>query len=94
MKTLVLALWLTIYTWSTAAVAEQSAGISPSTVQAPTIPNDRHGYINSDGNFVHTPVHAASAPEGATAHCKDGKYSFSQHHSGTCSHHVGVSSWL
>jgi hypothetical protein len=30
----------------------------------------------------------------ATARCTDGTYSFSQHHSGTCSGHGGVASWL
>jgi hypothetical protein len=35
-----------------------------------------------------------SAPPGATARCNDGTYSFSQHRSGTCSHHGGVASWL
>ena len=29
-------------------------------------------------------------PPGATAICKDGTFSFSMHHSGTCSHHKGV----
>src|SRR5438552_1946042 len=34
------------------------------------------------------------APTGATARCRDGTYSFSKHHSGTCSHHGGVAIWL
>lgn len=35
-------------------------------------------------------------PPGAvpTALCRDGTYSYSQHHSGTCSHHGGVAKWL
>jgi hypothetical protein len=37
---------------------------------------------------------ASSPPPGATAHCRDGTYSFSQHRSGTCSHHGGVAAWL
>jgi hypothetical protein len=37
---------------------------------------------------------SASAPPGATARCRDGTYSFSHHHSGTCSHHGGVAQWL
>ena len=37
---------------------------------------------------------AAAPPPGATAKCRDGTYSFSQHHSGTCSHHGGVAAWL
>jgi hypothetical protein len=36
----------------------------------------------------------ASQPPGATARCRDGTYSFSQHHSGACSHHGGVAVWL
>jgi Protein of unknown function (DUF3761) len=35
-----------------------------------------------------------TAPTGATAKCKDGTYSKSQHHSGTCSSHGGVAEWL
>ena len=38
------------------------------------------------------PVRAA--PPGATARCNDGTYSYSQHRSGTCSHHGGVATWL
>jgi hypothetical protein len=37
---------------------------------------------------------AEAAPPGATALCRDGTYSFSKHHSGTCSHHRGVKRWL
>lgn len=51
-------------------------------------------YVNSDGNCVHRPESANSAPDGATARCADGTYSFSQHRQGTCSHHGGVAQWL
>lgn len=51
-------------------------------------------YRNSNGTCVHRPEQAATAPAGATAHCKDGTYSFSQHRSGTCSGHRGVAQWL
>jgi hypothetical protein len=37
---------------------------------------------------------ASAAPPGATALCRDGTYSYSKHHSGTCSHHGGVKRWL
>ena len=37
---------------------------------------------------------AGPAPPGATARCRDGTYSFSEHRSGTCSHHGGVAVWL
>ena len=48
-------------------------------------------YRNSDGNCVHRP---SDNPSGATAQCKDGTYSYSQHRSGTCSGHGGVKTWL
>lgn len=51
-------------------------------------------YRNSDGRCIHRPVKAPSAPSGATAKCRDGSYSFSQHRRGTCSHHGGVAEWL
>lgn len=53
-------------------------------------------YTNSAGNTVHSPAASTddTIPAGATAQCRDGSYSFSQHRSGTCSHHGGVASWL
>jgi hypothetical protein len=36
----------------------------------------------------------AGAPASATAKCKDGSYSTSAHHSGSCSHHGGVAQFL
>lgn len=51
-------------------------------------------YTNVDGNQVSGPVSAPVAPAGATAQCKDGDWSFSQHRSGTCSGHGGVARWL
>ena len=53
-------------------------------------------YTNSDGLDVHSPAHTldGNVPNGASAKCRDGSYSFSKHHSGTCSHHGGVNSWL
>ncbi|WP_328602785.1 DUF3761 domain-containing protein [Nocardia terrae] len=51
-------------------------------------------YENVDGACVPRPESAPAAPNGATARCKDGEYSFSKHRSGTCSHHGGVAEWL
>lgn len=68
----------------------------------PTIPNTPapvpspapNGYYkNVNGNEVPSPYKAPSPPQGASAQCGDGSYSFSQHRSGTCSHHGGVSIW-
>jgi hypothetical protein len=51
-------------------------------------------YRNVDGVCVNRPVAAPGPPAGATAKCKDGTYSFSQHRQGTCSGHGGVAEWL
>lgn len=51
-------------------------------------------YINSSGKRVCKPEKDNSPPAGATAQCRDGSYSFSQHRSGTCSGHGGVAIWL
>lgn len=51
-------------------------------------------YEAASGDCVHRPVARPSAPEGATAQCSDGTFSFSQSRRGTCSHHGGVSDWL
>ncbi|MGH9764075.1 MAG: DUF3761 domain-containing protein [Blastocatellia bacterium] len=53
-----------------------------------------HYYRNSSGHRVHSPIHSRTRPSGATARCRDGSYSFSQHHQGTCSHHGGVAEWF
>ncbi len=64
--------------------------------KAPTsnteLSNDNY-YTNSAGNKVHSPANAPSVPEGASARCKDGTYSFSQSRRGTCSRHGGVAEW-
>jgi hypothetical protein len=51
-------------------------------------------YINRDGTPVHRPARDDNGrPQGDTALCRDGTYSFSQHRSGTCSGHGGVQRW-
>jgi hypothetical protein len=40
------------------------------------------------------PVHSQTVPAGATAECRDGTFSFSANHRGTCSHHGGVKRWF
>lgn len=68
------------------------------TTFAPSSPDlsNSNDYVNTSGNTVHSPAYTSdnSVPAGATAQCRDGTYSFSQHRSGTCSHHGGVASWL
>lgn len=58
---------------------------------APSVSNSGDGYVNSQGNYVRSP---STDPEGASAQCNDGTYSYSQNRRGTCSHHGGVARWL
>jgi hypothetical protein len=83
------------------AAPEAAKAPAPRTTAAVIPPANSGGtacgadsYVNSDGNCVHRPVSAAAPPPGATARCRDGGYSFSQHRSGTCSGHGGVAEWL
>jgi uncharacterized protein YraI len=54
------------------------------------------GYVNSAGVHVPSPTFTQDGrtPEGASARCRDGSYSFSMSRRGTCSHHGGVARWL
>jgi len=58
----------------------------------------RHGlvvlFVAAGVALVPAAASGGPPPPGATARCRDGTYSFSQHHSGTCSHHGGVAAWL
>ncbi|MFL5471759.1 MAG: DUF3761 domain-containing protein [Gemmatimonadales bacterium] len=58
--------------------------------------NPGRGYINSRGQWIPSPAQTldGEAPDGATARCRDGSYSFSQSSRGTCSWHGGVDEWL
>ena len=74
---------------------------TPSIARPPAVGHARinamcgvDSYRNVNGNCVHRPVHSTSVPVGASAHCRDGTYSFSQHRRGTCSYHGGVAAWL
>ncbi len=55
---------------------------------------DNGSYVNSQGQKVKRPESCSGVPSGATAQCRDGSYSFSRNHRGTCSHHGGVAKWL
>ena len=55
-----------------------------------------HGhYVNKAAQEVHSPSASISGkvPAGSSAKCRDGTYSFSKHHSGTCSRHGGIDEW-
>jgi hypothetical protein len=55
---------------------------------------DNGTYQNSRGETVRRPENCSGSPEGASAQCRDGSYSFSRSRRGTCSHHGGVAKWL
>jgi hypothetical protein len=61
----------------------------------PSGPHASSAYYQArSGHSVHRPMHAESRPDGATARCRDGTWSFSESRRGTCSHHGGVAAWL
>jgi len=69
--------------------------LAPTNTALAALPSCKSGfYQNSAGRCVHSPMQSQSVPSGATAICRDGSYSFSQSHRGTCSYHGGVSRWL
>lgn len=95
--------------WKRVATVAAALGVffaGPSDARRPanhTYSNDNNSsttysdtgfYTNSRGHSVHRPTNAASAPAGASAHCRDGTWSFSESHRGTCSWHGGVGAWL
>jgi hypothetical protein len=73
-----------------------STSQTPDNNQQATTPSQPkpHTYTNRSGQRVQSPTKSSSVPAGATAQCRDGSYSFSQNHRGTCSHHGGVGKWL
>jgi hypothetical protein len=75
----------------------RSTPITPTPAQRPRVTSPHpagRSYVNVDGVRVPSPVFTETKPSGATARCRDGSYSFSQHRSGTCSHHGGVAEWF
>lgn len=80
----------------TSSLKRKVAPEQKSTVTSETnagLSNDNY-YTNTSGIKVHSPAYSKSVPEGASAQCRDGTYSFSQSSRGTCSHHGGVAKWL
>ena len=76
-------------TASTPATTSKESSVS--TKSSASTPGK--SYVNVDGIRVRSPVFSETKPEGASARCRDGSYSFSLHRRGTCSHHGGVAEW-
>ena len=77
------------------------AALSVLALVTPASARPHHAYVGGDGAYytnvsghrVHRPMASSRKPAGASAHCGDGTWSFSEHHRGTCSHHGGVAEW-
>jgi hypothetical protein len=93
-----LALALSTATGKPPALPASAASVTRAPTAAPQESQlVEHGhYTNRSGAAVHTPAHSVTGqtPQGASAKCRDGTFSFSQHHRGTCSHHRGVAEWM
>ena len=76
----------------TTCLAAGSPGVAP-TPPAASAPMQQPGKGAPNAGVAPT-MAAANAPTGATAKCKDGTFSMSKHHSGSCSHHGGVAQFL
>jgi len=71
------------------ALALGTGGIASANHSSATC--SRGYYLNVSRHCVHRP---GSSSAGATARCRDGTYSYSEHASGTCSGHGGVGIWI
>jgi len=80
----------------TALIVALLLSASASDVFAQRKRHNRPGthYKNSERKRARKPARANTAPAGASAECRDGTFSFSANHRGTCSHHGGVKRWL
>jgi hypothetical protein len=79
-----------------AQTPQPSSPSQPAAQQPKSQPKctDDGSYTNRKGETVKRPENCSAAPQGATAQCRDGSYSFSHSRRGTCSHRGGVAKWL
>ncbi len=77
-----------------AAPATTAAAAAPAAPAAAAGPTMTAAKSSTATKSAPTATASNTDPTGATAKCKDGTYSKSQHHSGTCSSHGGVAEWL
>jgi hypothetical protein len=77
--------------------ASAAEPVSPSAAPAsaaPPAPAVQAAVPQSVAKTTHGGKAASDDPAGAIAKCKDGKYWHGSTHSGSCSHHGGVDTWL
>jgi hypothetical protein len=60
----------------------------------PQVWDGTYGVAATSGGTSTSSGSSSSTASGPTAQCRDGSYSYSQHRSGTCSHHGGVARWI
>ena len=75
----------------TTCLAAGSPGVAPAPAAMPMSHPSTMAATPTPGVMNPNP---AAAPSGSTALCKDGTYSHSAHHSGSCSRHGGVAKFL
>jgi Protein of unknown function (DUF3761) len=72
-----------------------AAAPKPAAAAAPPAAASKPAPAAKPAASTATPAHSVNNDAaGATAKCKDGSYSHSTTHSGTCSKHGGVAEWL
>lgn len=78
----------------TTCLAAGSPGVAPAPATAPIAHSSMGSQPVAAAATAGAPVASSATPTGATAKCKDGSFSMSKHHSGSCSHHGGVAQFL
>lgn len=81
-----------------APVAPTASASAPAPAPTASAPTPAAPAAPQASTSAATPTSSTNASNtdatGATAKCKDGTYSHSKHHSGSCSHHGGVAQFL
>src|SRR6202045_4501972 len=77
-----------------ATAAAPAAAAAPPAAAPPAAAAPKESKPSTHSKSAPTAAAGNTDPTGATAKCKDGTYSKSQHRSGTCSSHGGVAEWL
>ncbi len=80
---------------SAAAAPAATESASPAAAPAPAAESKAAPAASKSAPAAKSAATAGNTdPTGATAKCKDGTYSKSKHHTGSCSHHGGVAEFL